>query len=84
MLPPCSSMHVVNDLVASAQLLPQELFCVWAAGAAAAALCWTGSAGAEEPPPKKPPMAWPMEEPTATPLCTLRLVSRCSSPGRNR
>jgi len=26
------------------------------------------SAGAEEPPPKKPPMAWPIDEPTATPL----------------
>lgn len=26
------------------------------------------SAGAEEPPPNQPPTAWPMEEPTATPL----------------
>ena len=25
-------------------------------------------AGAEPPPLKKPPMAWPIEEPTATPL----------------
>lgn len=32
----------------------------------------TGAAGAEEPPPKKPPMAWPIEEPTATPLYTRR------------
>lgn len=22
----------------------------------------------EDPPPKKPPMAWPIDEPTATPL----------------
>lgn len=34
---------------------------------------WAGawdwaSAGALEPPPKKPPIAWPMEDPTATPL----------------
>lgn len=35
----------------------------WAGGAAS----WP-SAGALEPPPKKPPMACPMEEPTATPL----------------
>jgi hypothetical protein len=26
------------------------------------------SAGADEPPPKKPPMAWPIDDPTATPL----------------
>jgi hypothetical protein len=26
------------------------------------------SAGAEEPPPNQPPTAWPMEDPTATPL----------------
>ena len=61
-------MHWVKLLVASAQLLPQLEF--WAA----AAWAWTGAAAAcsgaaEEPPPENmPPMAWPMEEPMATPL----------------
>ena len=63
MLPPFSSMHFVNCCVAPAQLLPQLLFC-WVGAAAA----WTGSAGALEPPEKRPPMAWPMEDPIATPL----------------
>lgn len=41
----------------------------------AAADCWgAASAGADEPPPKKPPMAWPMLEPTATPLCLCQLL----------
>ncbi len=62
MLPPFSSMHLVNCWVAPAQLLPQLLFCCWAGAAA-----WTGSAGALEP-PKRPPIAWPMEDPIATPL----------------
>lgn len=30
------------------------------------------SAGADEPPLKKPPTAWPMEDPTATPLEAVR------------
>jgi hypothetical protein len=35
-------------------------------------MAWEGaaccSAGALEPPENQPPMAWPMDEPTATPL----------------
>lgn len=47
----------------------QLLFCAHEFSAGAAAwTCWGAGAGSEEPPPKKPPMAWPMEEPTATPL----------------
>ena len=30
-----------------------------------------------EPPPKKPPMAWPIEEPTATPLLPEKSVISC-------
>lgn len=46
----------------------------------AGAWAWA-SAGAEEPPPKNPPMACPMEDPTATPLlavsgCLLEVAHR--------
>jgi hypothetical protein len=37
-------------------------FSFWARGWSA------GAAAALEPPPNQPPTAWPMEEPTATPL----------------
>jgi hypothetical protein len=43
---------------------PASMGWAWAGGGA----CWD-SAGALEPPPlKRPPMAWPIDEPTATPL----------------
>lgn len=65
-------MHWVKLLVASEQLLPHDEF--WAA----AAWAWTGAAAsgaAEEPPPENmPPMAWPMEEPMATPLFVYSLL----------
>lgn len=67
MLPPCSSMHLVNCCVAPWQLLPQLWLAMGAVWPAACTCCSAGAAGAE-PPPKKPPMAWPMELPTATPL----------------
>lgn len=63
MLPPCSSMHLVNCWAAPAQFQPW----LWAVLA-----CWVllyCSAGAsEELPVKSEPTAWPMEEPIATPL----------------
>lgn len=69
MLPLCSSMQRVNCWVASWQLLPQLLFCCWLCAATGICCCCCCSTGAEEEPPlKKPPMAWPIEEPTATPL----------------
>ena len=60
-------MHCVKDCVAAWQLLPQLelLLACWAATGAWAA--GRGSAGVE-PPEKKPPIAWPMEDPIATPL----------------
>lgn len=62
MLPLLSSMHFVKFWAAPAQLLYD---CSWGA----AAWAWTGAgAGSEEPPEKRPPMAWPTEEPMATPL----------------
>lgn len=64
MLPPCSSMHLVKFCVAAWQLLPHSCCCCWACAWTG---CW-GAGSAEEPPPKKPPMAWPTEEPMATPL----------------
>ncbi|KAL4786475.1 hypothetical protein BJX76DRAFT_321489 [Aspergillus varians] len=75
MLPWLSSMHLRKFWTSCSQAgLPQELSVAllwykplsmdWAGAGAA---CWA-SAGALEPPEKKPPMAWPMEEPTATPL----------------
>jgi len=74
MLPLLSSMHLVKDWVAPEQLLPQVLLFV-----VSDEVDWTGAAGAAsalEPPLKKPPMAWPMEEPMATPLlCFCGLVS---------
>lgn len=68
MLPPCSSMHLVNCWVASAQLPPQ-VCCCWAG----AALAWgAGAAASLELPPKRDemplPMTCPIEEPMATPL----------------
>lgn len=69
MLPWCSSMHLVKDWVAPAQLLPQVLLFSVEEGAAGATAWGLASATEEEPPPeKRPPMAWPMEEPIATPL----------------
>lgn len=58
-------MHLVKFSAAPAQLLV-GVYWFWLAvfvccGAASAA-------GALEPPLKRPPMAWPIVEPTATPL----------------
>lgn len=65
MLPWCSSMQLVKLLVAEEQLAPQLSFwdCWEAAWGEASA-----GASALELPPNKPPMAWPTEEPMATPL----------------
>lgn len=63
MFPWCSSMQFVKLLVAREQLGPHWSF--WGCCAA----CGEAWAGSEEPPPPNmPPIAWPMEEPTATPL----------------
>lgn len=70
MLPPCSSMHLVNCWVAPAQLLPQAwllAFCplfAWTLLLAASA----GRGSLLLLPPKRPETAWPMVEPIATPL----------------
>lgn len=73
MFPLLSSMHLVKDWVAWAQLLPQVLLL-----AALSALCAaTGASGADEP-PKSPPTAllrvWPTAEPTATPLESVLVI----------
>lgn len=69
-LPWFSSMHL-RKLLTSVPHAPVDCICV------ALWCCWEksvawGDAAAgsdEEPPPlKKPPTAWPIEEPTATPL----------------
>ncbi len=68
MLPPCSSMHLVNWPVASEQLLPHELL----AGAACACVACVGSAALLEPPHMllmPLPSKLPTVEPIATPLC---------------
>lgn len=71
MFPPLSSMHFVKFCVAPAQLLPHALVLL-APLCAAAGTDDCASAGADEPPPKRPPTAllrvWPMADPTATPL----------------
>lgn len=68
MLPFCSSMHFVNCWVAPAQLLPHWEV-VWdSAPAATGEADWAWAGASEEPPEKRPPMAWPTEEPMATPL----------------
>lgn len=50
----------------AAPLVLDELVCIISglAGAAAAG----AAVSAEEPPENQPPTAWPMEDPTATPL----------------
>ncbi|EEP75630.1 conserved hypothetical protein [Uncinocarpus reesii 1704] len=76
MLPECSSMQVRNALISVSQACgwPQLLLVLlWykllSMGAALAGGAWADSAGAlDDPPVKKPPTAWPIEEPTATPL----------------
>ncbi|RAK76690.1 uncharacterized protein BO72DRAFT_126404 [Aspergillus fijiensis CBS 313.89] len=55
--------------------LPAQRALSMAWGAAGGAAASAASAGALEPPPlKNPPMAWPMEDPTATPLFFGRLM----------
>lgn len=70
MLPPLSSMHLVNCCVAPAQLLPQagllwEALLAWR-------LLFCASPGRGSlllpPPLKRPVTAWPIVEPIATPL----------------
>lgn len=75
MLPWCSSMQLVKLLVAREQLGPHWSFwdCCVAWGEA-----WAG-ASAEPPPLNMPPIAWPMEEPTATPLHTYFVSNHNSS-----
>lgn len=75
MFPWCSSMQFVKLLVAREQLGPHWSFwgCCVACGEA-----WAG-ASAEPPPPNMPPIAWPIEEPTATPLYVLFSLATGSS-----
>lgn len=62
-------MHCVKFCVAPWQLLaPLQLFVAWLSCATGEALVCSTGAASEEPPPNQPPTAWPMEEPTATPL----------------
>lgn len=70
--PPFSSKHFVKDLASVSQLREPQLLAWYPASLAglATAFCagWA-SAGALLPdPPKRPPMACPMDDPTATPL----------------
>lgn len=64
MLPLWSSMHLVNCDAAGAQL--SCICCVCCVFTAEA--CCSAGAASLLPPEKKPPMAWPTEEPMATPL----------------
>lgn len=69
MLPLLSSMHLVKFSAAPAQLV---LYWFWLLAMLA---CWgAASAGALEP-PKSPPRAWPIVEPTATPLWGVLVLS---------
>jgi len=73
-------MHFVNCWVAPAQLLP-HCCVVWDSPEATGELFWgAASAGAEEPPPNMPPMAWPMEEPIATPAAVLAIWPKRPGP----
>lgn len=75
MFPWCSSMQFVKLLVAREQLGPHWSF--WGCCAA----CGEAWAGSEEPPPPNmPPIAWPMDEPTATPLHALSVSNRSFRP----
>jgi hypothetical protein len=56
------SMQVRNLKTWSPQTFGSSYCDAWAEA------CGAASTGADDPPPKKPPMAWPMEDPTATPL----------------
>lgn len=68
---PVADLHVsivVVHALGEALGAPAQLLVYWSL-LAAALVCWgAASAGALEPPLKRPPMAWPMVEPTATPL----------------
>lgn len=62
-------MHWVKFCVAPWQLFcPCQLLAACWSCATGEALAWGAGAASEEPPPKKPPMALPTEEPIATPL----------------
>lgn len=67
-LPWLSSMHLRNWLTSFAHA-PVDSICVVFWCCCAKSVFWgAASAGADEPPLKKPPTAWPIEDPTATPL----------------
>jgi hypothetical protein len=70
-LPWFSSMHLRKVLTSFTHGPADESNCavapVWCA--CANSVVWgEASAGADEPPLNQPPTAWPIEEPTATPL----------------
>jgi hypothetical protein len=68
MFPWFSSKHLVKFLASISQFLGAFHSFAGAAWAATGAAASGRGADAELPPPKKPPIAWPIEEPTATPL----------------
>lgn len=72
-LPWLSSMHLRKFRTSVSQAeFSQELllwYRLWSIGWAwGAGACWVSAGALLEPPVKRLPMAWPMEEPTATPL----------------
>ena len=99
MLPWFSSMHRVKLLTFSAQgpaccwgavlpyppcvlYRPLSIGCAYASGAVG---CWDWScAGVDELPPNKPPIAWPIEDPIATPLQKPKFFRRQQVSGQVR
>lgn len=67
-LPLFSVMHVLKFLMSPAHTPVGCVACACWCCCAKSVFWGEASAGAELPPLKKPPMAWPMEDPTATPL----------------
>jgi streptolysin S family bacteriocin protoxin len=68
-LPWFSSMHLRKLLTSVAHAPDDCCICAVAWCCWAKSVFWgAASAGADEPPLNQPPTAWPMEEPTATPL----------------
>jgi hypothetical protein len=67
-LPWFSSMHL-RKLLTSVAHAPVDCICAVFWCCCANSVFWgVASAGADEPPLNQPPTAWPIEDPTATPL----------------
>lgn len=68
----------MNCFASTSQLLGPQLLC---SGAACVWATWACSAGAgAEPPLKKPPIAWPIDDPTATPAAVLAMLAKRPGP----